>query len=153
MDRWKSPYFEHKSSMSGIWTVFSVHISDIKSWCLEYGQWKPVLFQTSLIFSVYIPDITVYIPDIIAHILDITVLIADINFMKNSMSGIWPVKTGLIPDIKSRCPKYQPGPISRHSPTLGYLIPTIMSCVIGVIFLAQDIFLAKWTHPFEWSTF
>ena len=99
--------------MSGIRPVLNVHIPDIKMGCPEYGQYSLAICQTSNFdvrnmdrylvpipdITVHIPDINVPIPDIIVHIPDITVLIPDINFMKNSMSGIWTVKTGLIPDI------------------------------------------------------
>ena len=54
--------------------------------------------------AVRIPDIIVPIPDIIVHIPDITVLISNIKFMRKLMSGIWPVKTVHIPDIKNRYP-------------------------------------------------
>ena len=41
------PYPGHQLLMSGIWTVSTVHIPDIKSWCPEYGQWKLSIFWTS----------------------------------------------------------------------------------------------------------
>ena len=120
MDNFLCPYSGHQKLMSGTWTVFSVHVPDIKDWCPGHGQFSLSMFRTSNIdvwnkdrYFVHLPDIIVRIPDIIVRIPDITVLIPDItghipdiNFMRNLMSGIWPVKTGRFPDIKSWCPEY-----------------------------------------------
>ena len=82
--------------------IFSVHVTDIdvRNQDRYFVPLPDIIFRIRDII-VYIPDITVPIPDITVPIPDITVLIPDINFMKNSMSRKWAVKTGHIPDIKS----------------------------------------------------
>ena len=99
MASFNCPYSGHQNLMSGTWPVLSVDVPDIKMWCPEYGQLKLAMFQTSLILSVhitditvpildtnvYIPDITVLIPDITVRIPDITVHVPDINIFLLSM--------------------------------------------------------------------
>ena len=106
--------------LSGTRTDKTGHVPDIRFWCLEWGQLKLAMFRTSdfhvwnkdryfvLIrdITVRIPDINIHVRDIIVQVPDITVLIPNINFMKTLTSGIWPVKTGHIPDIDFWCPGY-----------------------------------------------
>ena len=67
----------------------------------EFDVWnKDGYFFLIPDITVRIPAINVHVPDIIGQVPDITVLILDIDLMRNLMSGIWPVKTVLIRDIK-----------------------------------------------------
>ena len=49
MDSILCPYSGHQRLMSGTWTVFSVHVPDIKERCPGHGQFSLSTFQTSKI--------------------------------------------------------------------------------------------------------
>ena len=97
------PYYGHQRLMSGIWTVFSVHVPDIKDRCRESGQVFCPSFRHQFPYSGHHCPYSGHHFSYSGHHCPYS---GHQFYAKYDVRNI-DSKTGLIPDIKSQCPEHE----------------------------------------------
>ena len=88
MDSINWPCSGHRSFMSAIWPVYTGRVPDMDLSCPKYGQIFLATFRTSH-----------------TNVRNRASINWPYSGHWNLMSGIWPVETGRVPDIKMWCPE------------------------------------------------